>query len=168
MTFSEERKKEIEKQVRRCLVEDKKASSREIAKKLDFTDHKYICKVINKIRKERAERFNHYTIDKVLSEYQDNSYERKRELLEIKNTAKNPRVKINAIRELRNEDTVMFNMIADAGVFERKLGELSVKDKTAIKNLDNLPKDVQRKYYAKIAEAEALTRSDSETGEGKD
>ena len=143
MAYSKEKIEEVKKQIRRCLVEDSRASSQKIADKLGY-DRKFIWRLKKKIHEERAKRFDHYTVNTVLAEYQDEDYELGKMLWDIINDSETSiKEKILAIRELRNGNKELFDKIADAGVFERKLGEIGIEDKS--KTLTNLLKDAEPK-----------------------
>lgn len=143
MKLLKEKIEEIKKQIRRCLVEDSRASSQEIADELGY-DRKFIWKLKKKIHEERAKRLDHYTVNKVLAEFQDEDYELSKILWDIINDLEIPiKEKISAIRELRNGNKELFDKMGDAGVFERKLGEIGIEDKS--KTLTNLLKNADAK-----------------------
>ena len=64
--------------------------------------------------------------------------------------------KISAIRELRTSSIALFDKMFESGIFEKKLGEISTKDQNIINRIDKLPKDKRRKYFKKLAGAEAI------------
>lgn len=129
MKFSKEKIEEVKKQIRRCLVEDSRASNQEIADKLGY-DRKFIWRLKEKIYKERAKRFDHYTVNTILANFQDKDYEFCKILWKIINDSETTvKEKILAIRELRNSNRELFDKMADAGVFERKLGKLEIGKK---------------------------------------
>jgi exonuclease VII large subunit len=136
MRYTKEKQKEHMAQIRRILVMKPQASIREIKEALLKQrkplklDKDYVNKMVNKIRKERVNRLNYYTINKVLAEFQDEVEELKKRLWAIiSKPSSTYQEKISAIRELRNSSRDLFDKMFDAGVFERKLGELGVKDK---------------------------------------
>ena len=107
-------------------------------------DKDYINRIINKIRKERANRLDHYTINVVLAKFQDEMEELKTRLwMIITKGDSTEKDRIAAIRELRNSSKELFDKMFDAGIFERKLGEIGIEDKS--KTLTNLLKDAEPK-----------------------
>ena len=127
MKLSKEKIEEVKKKIRRCLVEDSRASDQKIADKLGY-DRKLIWRLKKKIHEERARRFDRYTIDKVLAEFQDEDYELSKILWEIINNSETSvKEKILAIRELRNGNKELFDKLFDSGMFERQLGKLKTE-----------------------------------------
>jgi len=89
-------------------------------------DKDYINRLVNKIRRERAERLDRYTINKVLAKFQDEVEELKRRLWTIiMSQETSEKDKISAIRELRNSSKDLFDKMFDAGVFKKQLGEVT-------------------------------------------
>ena len=132
MTYSKEQKKEFISHIRRILVIDPDATIRGIRdslmrrKKPLKLDKNYIGDLINKIRKERAKRLDHYTINKVLVRFQDEVEELKKRLwVIITNPESSEKDKIAAIRELRNSSKDLFDKMFDAGIFKKQLGEVT-------------------------------------------
>lgn len=153
MTYSKEQKKEFISHIRRILVIDPDATIRGIRdslmrrKKPLKLDKNYIGDLINKIRKERAKRLDHYTINKVLARFQDEVEELKKRLwVIITNPESSERDKISAIKELRTSSKDLFDKMFDAGVFKRKLGELELKDQLNDKERDLIKKAIALDY----------------------
>ena len=90
-------------------------------------DKDYINKLIRKIRGEQAKRIDYYTLNKKLAEFEDKMSESDLRLWAIITSpnAMNTE-KIAALREVRNNNRELFDKMFDAGVFERKLGELNI------------------------------------------
>lgn len=91
-------------------------------------DVNYIAKVREKILADRVERFNTAKIEKRISELQEKA-ELVQEylypiLLDPRTAVKD---KIKAAREIMKSEVDLFNSQMDAGMFERKLGELGLK-----------------------------------------
>jgi len=130
--YSKEKQQEHISQIRRILVIRPDSTilgirdtlmKREKPLKLDKD---YINRLVNKIRKERAERLNRYTINKVLAKFQDEVEELKRRLWTIiMSQETSEKDKISAIRELRNSSKDLFDKMFDAGVFKKQLGEVT-------------------------------------------
>jgi len=89
-------------------------------------DYHYVNKLLNKIRRERANRINHATLNAVLSEYQDvlDLIAQKAWKVYGDKGEKNNVVKLRALKEIREAHTAVFDKLFDAGVFERNLGKL--------------------------------------------
>ena len=150
MRYSEERKQEHISQIRMILVVKPESSISDIKKALGKQrnplnlDKDYIHKLAIKIRKERTKRLDHYTINKVLAEFQDEIGELKKRLwIIITNPDSTEKDKIAAIRELRTSSKDLFDKMFDAGIFSRKLGELEIESKS--KTLTNLLKNADPK-----------------------
>ncbi|MDD5689912.1 MAG: hypothetical protein PHQ76_06555, partial [Caldisericia bacterium] len=132
--YSKERQQEHINQIRRVLVIKPDSSILEIKDALEKQrvplklDKNYINRLVNKIRKERAKRFDYYTVNKVLAGFQDEIEELKKRLwIIITDQTTTATEKTMAIRELRNSDKDLFDKMFDAGIFERKLGEMEIK-----------------------------------------
>lgn len=152
--YSEERKQEHISQIRRILVIKPDSSILDIKEALAKRDRKplnldkdYINKLVNKIRKERAKRLDHYTINKILAEFQDEIGELKRRLwIIITNPDSTEKNKIAAVRELRTSSKDLFDKMFDAGVFKRKLGELEIGKKLTPEEEELLKKAIDLDY----------------------
>lgn len=87
-------------------------------------DKDYIAKLLNKIRKEKAYRIEHYTVNKILVDFDDEVKELKRRLWSIvADPGTEDADKIRAIKEIRNSSANLFDKMFDAGVFKKQLGE---------------------------------------------
>lgn len=132
--YSKEKQQEHISQIRRILVIKPDSTIMEVKEALANQrkplnlDKDYINKLVNKIRKERAKRFDYYTVNKVLAGFQDEIDELKKRLwIIITDQTTTATEKTMAIRELRNSDKDLFDKMFDAGIFERKLGEMEIK-----------------------------------------
>ncbi len=150
MKYTKERQKEHMSQIRRILVIKPESTILEVRDTLARQvkplklDKDYINRIINKIRKERANRLDHYTINVVLAKFQDEMEELKRRLwIIITKGESTEKDRIAAIKELRNSSKELFDKMFDAGIFERKLGEIGIEDKS--KTLTNLLKNAEPK-----------------------
>lgn len=152
--------------VKRIMVIKPEASSLDIQKELKkeknpitLTQH-YILKLKNSIIEERKTRFDSYTVNGVLAKFQDDLNQMSDVLWDIVNDEKSTRQeKTQALRELRNNGNVFFERMFNAGVFEKKLGELNVQDQSKLDELKNATQEERRLYYQKIREAENILRS---------
>ena len=107
-------------------------------------DKDYINKLINKIRRERIKRLDGYTVNVVLAKFQDEMEELKKRLwIIITEPMTEDKDKIAAIKEIRNSSKDLFDKMFDSGIFERKLGEIGIEDKS--KTLNNLLKNADPK-----------------------
>ena len=146
MKLSKEKIEEVKKQIRRCLVEDSRASSQQIADKLGY-DRKFVWRLKKKIHEERAKRLDHYTVNKVLAEFQDEDYEFGKILWDIINNSESSiKEKIMAIRELRNGNKELFDKMADAGIFIKKLGEVEIGKTLSDEEQDLITKAIALNY----------------------
>ena len=163
--YSKEKIQEHISQIRRILVMNPDITILRIQEKLAKSkkpinlDKDYINKLTNRIRKERAKRYNGYTINKVLVRFQDEVEELKKNLWNIINSGED-KDKISAIKELRTSSKDLFDKMFDSGIFEKKLGKLEIREEKTLKDIDKLSKDEKRKFYKKLAEAENIIRDD--------
>ncbi len=132
--YSKERQQEHISQIRRILVIKPESSIYDVQEALENQriplklDKDYINKLINKIRKERSKRLDYYTVNKVLAEFQDEGGELKKRLWAIiTDPDATPNEKIAAARELKNISKDLIDKMFDAGIFDRKLGEIKIK-----------------------------------------
>lgn len=104
-------------------------------------DKDYINKLVNKIRKERANRMDYRTLNVTLAKFEDEAEALKERLWEIiRSATSKPGEKIYAIAELRKTSTELFDKMFDAGVFERKLGKLKTEDSKLTEEQEDLIK----------------------------
>jgi len=128
--YSEEKKNQFMEYIRRLLVMSPNISILSIQESLEKSkgirlDKDYIHKLRNKIFAERANRYNYYTIKKLLPEYSDEIEIIKSRLWSILNNKDaEDRDKIRALSEIRNSSKDLLNAMADAGVFTREIGKL--------------------------------------------
>jgi len=131
MKISKETQKEHISRIRRVLVLKSDATILEIRELLQKgrnplkLDKDYINKLISKIRKERSQRLDRYTVNKVLVEFEDEVKELKRRLWAIASNAEEDSDRIRAIKEIRNSSKDLFDKMFDAGVFKKQLGEVT-------------------------------------------
>lgn len=132
--YGKEKEGEYIRRIKRLLVKDAGLSLREIQGMLESggkpirLDLHYIGKLVKKIRQERIYRMDYYRVKEWLASFEERVDEYKRYLWNVvTNPQAQDRDKIVAIRELRNSDVVLFDKMFDAGVFDRKIGEMTVK-----------------------------------------
>ena len=150
--YSKEKQQEHISQIRRILVMKPDATILGVQALLQKQrkplklDKNYINRLVNKIRKERAKRLDHYTVHKVLAEFQDEIGELKKRLWGILNNAgATPHEKISAVKELRSSSVDLFDKMFDAGVFEKKMGELRLGLFDYTKQNENRPDNSNKK-----------------------
>ncbi|HOM27125.1 MAG TPA: hypothetical protein PKV21_06430 [bacterium] len=153
MRYSEERQQEHIRRIRRVLVMKPNASILDIQKELEKSkvpihlNKDYINRLLRKIRKERIKRMDYYTINKVLAEFQDEIEELKRRLwIIIKDKDSSKKDKILAIKELRTSSNDLFDKMFDAGIFERKLGQLEIENSLSEEERDLIKKVLDIEY----------------------
>ena len=132
--YSKEQKLEHIERVKRIIVKDPNLSVSKIVDLIRTGQRPlpvtwdYINGIVAKIRKQRAYRMDYYRIKEWLGKFEEKLDEYGRYLWNIvTNPAEQSKDKIAAIRELRNNDVILFDRMFDAGVFERKLGEMTIK-----------------------------------------
>jgi len=130
--YSDETQQEHISRIRRLLVIKPDSTILGIKEALGASakplslDKDYINKLVNMIRKERSERLDKYTVNKVLARFQDEVEELKRRLwLIITGLDATEKDKIAAIKEIRNSSKDLFDKMFDAGVFKKQLGEVT-------------------------------------------
>ena len=150
MRYTKERQLEHISQIRRILVIKPESTILEVKDALMnqrnplSLDKDYINKLINKIRRERIKRLDGYTVNVVLAKFQDEMEELKKRLwIIITEPMTEDKDKIAAIKEIRNSSKDLFDKMFDSGIFERKLGEIGIEDKS--KTLNNLLKNADPK-----------------------
>ncbi len=128
---TDDKESEYKERVRAIIVRRPDVSLRQIKKILEesrtepmsLTTH-YIGRLVNKIRKNRGQRLNSYTINVILGQFEEEAKELKKQFWAI---AGNPmiddKVKVAALKELRNTSVALFDKMFDAGLFERNLGK---------------------------------------------
>lgn len=131
MRLSKEQQKKNLEIVRRFTVRLPKASIIELEKvmkeKYGF-DRNYIAKLKNKIDAEKAQRINRQTLSVELANFEDTIEELCKECWRIiaDKNSKNFEV-LHAIKVLGYNLKMLFDVKFDAGVFQKKLGELDIK-----------------------------------------
>lgn len=88
----------------------------------------YILKIRNKIVEDRQKRFSEAKIERRISELQEKAELVQDALFPILVSPTTPvKEKIKAAKTIMDIETDLFNSQMDAGMFERKLGELGIK-----------------------------------------
>lgn len=128
MKFSKERIEEIKNEIKEKMIKNPNLSGLKIAKEMDL-DKDAVNRYIRQIRKEATEKINKSIIEDEIGKLEDEFNQVIFELWEIVKGPANHKEKIAAINQIINSKKVLFNIKFDAGVFNRKLGELNIKDK---------------------------------------
>jgi len=158
--YSKTRINEFIARVRALLVRKPDLSLREIQALLEAHPTEslhlqltYIGKLVNKIRKEREERMNHHTVNKVLATFHDEAEEIKNRLWMIATDPKSTKAEvIAALRELRNTSKDVMDSMFNAGVFERQLGKMKIEGKLDEKQEERIKDIINHVFRAKPKE----------------
>lgn len=133
MKYSEDKIAEIKERIRLELVKSPAISIVEIQSILSdncghIFDKNFIGKLKRKIHQERAYRYNSIDLHRVLAELEDAIKVLSRLLWKIiEDPESSNRDKISAIREIRSAKTMLLESLFNAGIFERKMGEMKLK-----------------------------------------
>ena len=128
MRVSKDKQKEYISRIRRLLAIDPDMTILKVAAKLEI-DKDYAHKLINKVRKERVTRYEHYTIHKIVADFEDKMSASDKFLMDIiQNSRALHKDKVAALRELRNNNKELYEMFFNAGIFEKQLGKIKVED----------------------------------------
>jgi hypothetical protein len=117
--------------IRALISIDHGISRREIQERLDaqnlHLDRDYIGKLYDEIIVERTKRMDRRLLNQALSAFEDTMTEVVRLAWEIAKTPYlNPQARVTALREIREAHNDVFEKLFDAGVFNRKLGEIDL------------------------------------------
>lgn len=133
--MNDDKEAEYIERIRAIIVRKPDISIRQIKKVLAENrqeplniDKEYLARLVGKIRRDRAQRLNHYTVNVVLGEFEQEVKELKKSLWAIiGNPLGDDKVKVAAIKELRNSSVALFDKMFDAGLFDRNLGKLETE-----------------------------------------
>lgn len=125
MKFSKEKYREIDAKIRIALIHYPRASIIQIAEAVGYSD-KLVEKRIRKIRGERARRFEQATVKEAIAIEEDFFEWAAGELWKIFTQEASPREKIVIIATLLKARADLLQVKFDAGIFERKLGEVKI------------------------------------------
>lgn len=147
--ISAERKQFYKSKIRAITALDQTISQRELQERLESQgitlDRKYLGKLLDAIRVERVKRIERQTLNAALGFFGEAMSDIVRRAKEI---ADDPMAShgevLAALREIRSTHSEMFQILFDAGVFERKLGTLD----TVIRNT---PMPEERKLAVRSA-----------------
>lgn len=129
MRISKEMEKLYIARIRRLLIISPEVTIMAVAGKLKINKD-YAHKLLKKIRGEKVNRYNFYTVNAVLADFEDKMAEAERTLWTIiNNTMTTNKDKVAAIRELRNNNKDIIEAMFNAGVFEKQLGRLKTEGK---------------------------------------
>ena len=132
-----DKESEYLERVREVIVRAPGVSVRQIQKTLEahrtepLSLHRdYLTRLVRKIRKNRGQRLNHYLVNSVLGELEQEAKELKKMLWAIiGDLGTDSKVKVAAIKEIRATSIALFDKMFDAGLFERNLGKGEVEHK---------------------------------------
>lgn len=133
--ITDDKEGEFLERVRAIIVRRPDISIRQIKKVLAENpkepislDKEYLARLVSKIRKNRAQRLNHYTVNVILGQFEEEARELKKTLWAIiGNPIGDEKVKVSAIKELRNTSVALFDKMFTAGLFEYNHGKLEVE-----------------------------------------
>ena len=152
MKFSKAKTQEIQEQARIEMVRNPNISILELQGILRDTygrnyDKNYLCKIKRKIHSERAFRYNSIDLPRVLAELEDVIKILSRLLWEIiENQSSSNRDKISAIRELRTSKVMLLEAMFNAGIFERKIGQMKLKTDLTPEQGQLLEESIEKLY----------------------
>lgn len=132
---TDDKQSEYKERVRAIIVRRPDVSIRQIKKILEENrtepislSKDYIGKLVRTIRKNRGQRLNSYTINVILGQFEEEAKELKQQFWAIAgNPMTDDKVKVAALKELRNTSVALFDKMFDAGLFERNLGKLDTE-----------------------------------------
>jgi len=141
--ISQEHKQYYKSRIRSILAQDHQITQRALQERLKRDglelDRQYLAALLNSIYAERTKRLDTVTLTTALASFQDVMTEIVRHAWEIVNDPMAERNEVlAALREIRAAHNDVFEKLFDAGVFERKLGELNM-------NIRNVPLEDERK-----------------------
>jgi len=127
--ISAERVQFYKSKIRSLLAIDHQMSNRELESQLAQNginiEENYIGRLRKKIEREKSLRTDRLTLNHALATVSDTLTETMRLCWQIAlNPQKEANERIAALREIRKSNTDMFNLLFDAGIFNRKLGTL--------------------------------------------
>jgi len=121
--LSKELQREHRALILREIVRDPNVSINELSRRLSL-NQEYIAKHYKKIRLSRAKRINRQTIEVEVAKTEELFNELAKEAFYILRNGRNNNERIAAIRTIGTLAKDLLNIKFDAGIFERKLGEL--------------------------------------------
>lgn len=127
--ISHDNKQFYKSKIRSLLAMDHSMSARELVQQLEengiHLDQKYARKLRDEIDREKTLRTDRKLLNYALSSIEDTLTETIRLAWQIAlNSARKPNDRISAMREIRKAHVELFNLLFDAGVFDRKLGSI--------------------------------------------
>lgn len=130
--LSKEKYALIDKELRawKLRLPKQKQTVRNLAKLTGYNKN-FVAKRLRKMEAEAVHRFHQASVQKYLSDYQDKIIMLNEELLGIIiDENLKPAERATAVRAYALNEKELFDKMFEAGVFEKKLGELDVKHKT--------------------------------------
>lgn len=126
--------------IRRFLVQNPNITALEIVDKLDSggkpikLHREYVGKLMKKVHKEQYHKVDNYVLNKFLAKYTERIEELDRYLWAVLNSdITTASEKVAAIRELRNNANDVYERLANAGIFTKQLGEVTLKNVNILK-----------------------------------
>ena len=134
--ISHEHKEQYKANLRQLLTRAPDVTQLELVegmKKLGFTlDRFYLSKLVAEIRRERVRRADRQTLNYALASFEDTMSQIVRVAWDIATEPYiNPQARVMALREIREAHNDVFEKLFDAGVFNRKLGEIDLTVRNA-------------------------------------
>ena len=163
--LAKEKEREFIGYIRKIITTKPDASSTQVCKVLEENGYKlhytYVNKLINKIRRERAIRYENSAVMTALAEFEDFIKSTSEELSKIASTSKLDMARIIALDTRVKHYNMLLDKQFDAGVFNRKLGVVETRFTNVAKIL-KLVKDERTQQRKQIRPA------DTDGGQGDD
>jgi hypothetical protein len=127
--ISHEQKQLYQAKIRAVISRDHQASQKEVRLRLEIEglklDRFYLAKLLKEIQVERIHRADRQTLTFALAAFEGTMTEIVKVAWEIaQSNWLNPKARVMALREIRETHNAVFEILFDAGVFDRKLGSL--------------------------------------------
>jgi hypothetical protein len=126
--YSKEKEKEFIGHIRQIIVRKPDITLFKIQAVLDKNgiklDKNYINRLTNKIRGERANRYNNAAANVAIAQFEDFVKSMDDELMKVVNNPEDQHVKVKAVKQLIEQYKDILNLQFDMGVFERQIGKV--------------------------------------------
>jgi hypothetical protein len=157
-TLSKDKEREFIGYIRKIIVAKPDATSAQVCRVLEENGYKlhytYVNQLINKIRRERAIRYENSAVMTALAEFEDFIKSTSEELSKIASTSKLDMARIIALDTRVKHYNMLLDKQFDAGVFNRKLGVIETKYTNVAKIL-KLIKDERSQQRKQIKSADS-------------
>lgn len=125
----------------------------------------YIMLLVRKIRKNRGQRLNSYTVNVILGQFEQEVEELKKQLWTIvSNPVGSDKVKVAAIKEIRSSSMALFDKMFDAGLFEKNLGKLDIDQKLSEETEAMIAKAISHGYGERDTKNSTKPKTPDSTG----